>query len=851
MPSCSATTEKILFISFDNDFFLHTEGNIVAIKYNLLNDLFYELGSELVFLAKSELSTDKAALITDFRVDRPTEFESFSKNLLRTITAKLFGANIDSETTIIIDLPESYIEWLKYNSNTEYNAIGKRIFSSSEHSVHIGMDDLVEYVEKFLNSDVRRAIESDSSIKGFTLEPTSNQLSKLAEVVRSFRNDLIFFPYSDAHIQCKLGLAYYNGVGVEKNIEKCIPFLLNAMEMGDAEATNKIGYLYQTGKGIPKDEAKAIQCYKQAGDQGFVRGYANLGYCLHHGIGTPIDYVQAVSYYLKGAEVGITFAQANLANIYYEGLLGQPNYEEAFKWYMEVAKGNNSYEQYKAGKMLCEGKGTSIDVPRGLDLLKKSALGGNTDATLFYAREVSKTSNLSAIREAFDLLKNCESNKRYTERNPEIFFIQGELLYNFLSDDPDDAIQELKYAQNLKYEPATKLLEEIERTEEEKRRVVEQRFSNKMENLMKKAVYSSEEERFLEGQVDEEALEGCSCYPPKEWEKQFITKDKYGVEYNHQYHRLVSAKRSIFNWHLQVLNDDTRMMASINHIMNEFHGIKDDYLDETHYAVEEGTEIICRGAFEYCGMQTLSLPNTLKQIGDLPGKLTSLTIPLSVEEIYVDALGRKKSPKTITILNGNIRVVWENYDGREELSPQNENNWVYDDLFNRCDGLDKIYIPAGTRKRFSSMFPSVKDKLEEIPDPEASSSTKGNKREVKVPTTVSSHTQNESKSITTPNRRASGTTERKSTQSKKPKDVTTPIEDKTSSKREESGEIKPTRKTNHNMSKNAGTTKSGIRKKATQTKRITETEKKDRSSSNINNTQEKQSFFSKLKNFFK
>lgn len=859
---------KTLFISFDTDLPLHTEGNIVVLKHDLLNDLFYELGSELTFLSKSELSTDKNALIADFKNDCPEEFKTFSQDLLKITTKKLLEEDSKSESQIRVDLPETYIEWLKYHPNPEYQTIGR---IENLLYIDIATDDLTEYVTKFLNTIVKKAIETDLSIEKFTFVEAINEDADYIKQIMSLRNNLAYEPYDGSWIQCEVAAAYWNGIGATKDIPKSLTHYLRATEHGNGIAANWLGWCYQTGNGIEKDEVKALEYYKKGSELGNINSDANLGYCYHLGVGTPVDYGQAVNYYQKGAEGGITFAQVNLANIYYDGHIGSPNYKEAFKWYYQGAQGDNNYAQYKAGEMLINGLGVTIDIPKGMSLLKKSALGGNVNASLLYAREICKTSDLKAIQETVEILDNCENGKQFQNKNPEVFYVEGEIIYKYFGKDSiDDAIQKLTYAQDLGYEPAGSLINQIKQEEQEEEERKERRFNQKMEGLMKKAFYTQHEVDFLEGNVGEEELIGCMVSYPKDWETDYIISDKFGVEYNQKFHRLLSAKKSIFNWfyrrHLltkaeEYIKERDKATNPTYIEMQAEEEVKKKYFEKSpyfgfenddRYDIAEGTEIICNNAFENCSyIRSISIPSTVKSIGQYAlrglNNISNLVVPKSVEEIGVDALG--ESLKTVTILNGNIRVICTSDEDGRVMVPCDENR--IDNLFKGCRKLERVFVPKGFKDRFASMFPSVKGKLEEMPDPQTSSSAKQEGREDEAPVIDSSHNRNESKPNTTPKSGASCMKETKSSQSKKSKKGTTSKEDKTKSPKKESGEIVPTQKTNHASSKSSGTPKSDVRKKTTTTKKAIETEKNDEASSDIKETQEKQSFFSKLKNFFK
>lgn len=859
---------KTLFISFDADFPLYTEGNIVVLKHDLLNDLFYELGSELVFMSKSEVSTDKTALIADFKEDRPEEFKAFTRYLLKKASEELLEGNLESDSQIRFDLPESYIEWLKYHPNPEYHTIGRM---GDLHYIDIATEDLVEYVNKFLITVVGKEIENDLTIQKFTFVEAVNNDVNFRDVITSLRDNLTYEPYDGSWVQCEVAAAYWNGIGAAKDIPKSFHHYRRAAEKGNGIAANWLGWCYQSGNGIEKDEVKAFEYYKRGSELGNINADANLGYCYHLGIGTPIDSEKAVIYYLKGAKENITFAQVNLANIYYEGLVGFPNYEEAFKWYYKGAQGNNNYAQYKAGEMLINGLGTTIDILNGLNLLKQSALGDNVNAALLYAREICKKSDMKAILDAVEILDNCEYGKLMKDKNPEVFYLKGEIIYKYFGKDSiDRAIQELEYAQELGYEPARVLTDQIKQEQQEEREEKERLFTIKMDSLMKKAFYTQYEIDFLEGRVEEEELAGCPPFIcPQEWEENFIITDEYGVKYNSKFHRLLTADRSIFNtvYRRHLLMDAEQNIekrdAATNPVYIKMHAeyevkkkffkessiLPETFENDDRYDIVEGTEIICCSAFDECPyIKSISIPSTVKSIGEnaLRGlNISDLIIPKSVVEIGVDALCG--TLKTITILNGNIRVICTSDEDGRVMIPCDETR--IDDLFNGCRNLERVFVPKGFKDRFASMFPSVKDKLEEITDSQTSA-VPYEKREGYTSTSVSSRTQNKS-GVNTPSKKTtSKTAVSKSSQSKKPKVVSTMETGNTESQMKGSETVTKHKKTPVSA-KSSGATESSKRKKTTSPKKINEAGNNARSSNDINDPQEKSSFFTRLKNIFK
>ena len=76
----------------------------------------------------------------------------------------------------------------------------------------------------------------------------------------------------DPLAQVYLGLAYYNGHGVEENDIVAFTWFWRAAEQGDAEGQYQLAYMYTYGFGIPEGEpdpeGKAVEWYERAAQQG-------------------------------------------------------------------------------------------------------------------------------------------------------------------------------------------------------------------------------------------------------------------------------------------------------------------------------------------------------------------------------------------------------------------------------------------------------------------------------------------------------------------------------------------------------------------------------------------------------
>ena len=79
--------------------------------------------------------------------------------------------------------------------------------------------------------------------------------------------------------QKNVGAAYWNGDGVEKNLEECVFWYELAANGGDAQAQFATGWFLMTGTGVPKDERKGLKWIHKATFQGFQPA---IDYCKEH-----------------------------------------------------------------------------------------------------------------------------------------------------------------------------------------------------------------------------------------------------------------------------------------------------------------------------------------------------------------------------------------------------------------------------------------------------------------------------------------------------------------------------------------------------------------------------------------
>lgn len=110
----------------------------------------------------------------------------------------------------------------------------------------------------------------------------------------------------EAEEHWRLGMAYYNGDGVEQDDDQAFYWFQKAAEQGHPEAQNMLGDCYNFGLflKVNEDENQAFFWYQKAAEQGNSNSQCNLGYCYANGTGVEQDHKQAVYWFKKAAEQG-------------------------------------------------------------------------------------------------------------------------------------------------------------------------------------------------------------------------------------------------------------------------------------------------------------------------------------------------------------------------------------------------------------------------------------------------------------------------------------------------------------------------------------------------------------------
>ncbi|MCK5684505.1 sel1 repeat family protein [bacterium] len=179
-----------------------------------------------------------------------------------------------------------------------------------------------------------------------------------------------------------LGLIYYKGQHIKRNIPLAIKWFKKAAEKGFAESMRYTGYIFEHGiGGYKKNYKKAMKWYKKAAIIGHVESQAYLGRLYETGKASSTDYTTAYIWYKQSADGGSPLAQYYLGCLYYRGAEVPQNYEKAYEWIEKSMNQGYIPSHIKLSEMNFHGKGTRKNIEKAKKLILK-AYSKNTDRNL-------------------------------------------------------------------------------------------------------------------------------------------------------------------------------------------------------------------------------------------------------------------------------------------------------------------------------------------------------------------------------------------------------------------------------------------------------------------------------------
>lgn len=195
-----------------------------------------------------------------------------------------------------------------------------------------------------------------------------------------------------------LGLLYWKGFGVPKDIDEAMKWLKRASSNGSYYAREELKKIEKTG--LPQvDEYKmgydaymqkkfteSVNWFTKSAAKGNIEAMFGLGLIYQNGGGTeiPVNEKEAAGWYTKAADKGHIKAMNNLGELYFTKE-GMHDYKLALEWLTKAANGGFPNAMYNIGVIYDEGLGVAIQMEEAYNWFKKAA-----DKGLELAKEAVK-----------------------------------------------------------------------------------------------------------------------------------------------------------------------------------------------------------------------------------------------------------------------------------------------------------------------------------------------------------------------------------------------------------------------------------------------------------------------------
>jgi len=108
----------------------------------------------------------------------------------------------------------------------------------------------------------------------------------------------------DAKAQYQLGMAYFKGIGIERDPQLALRWIEKAAEQGYGEAQYTLGAMHHGGRGALQSFPLAYKWFERAAQQNHAEAQFSLGVMYRNGQGIPLDKSKAYIWFNLAAAQG-------------------------------------------------------------------------------------------------------------------------------------------------------------------------------------------------------------------------------------------------------------------------------------------------------------------------------------------------------------------------------------------------------------------------------------------------------------------------------------------------------------------------------------------------------------------
>eukprot|EP00204_Picochlorum_oklahomense_P001255 CAMPEP_0118801382 /NCGR_PEP_ID=MMETSP1161-20130426/2956_1 /TAXON_ID=249345 /ORGANISM="Picochlorum oklahomensis, Strain CCMP2329" /LENGTH=776 /DNA_ID=CAMNT_0006729307 /DNA_START=180 /DNA_END=2510 /DNA_ORIENTATION=+ len=185
------------------------------------------------------------------------------------------------------------------------------------------------------------------------------------------------------HAEAARAVAHLLTHGEEQNLISALDYLLQAAEMGDADAMAHVGHAYANGIAVAQNNATARSWFTKAAEKGHPSGLFGLGLMHLTGQGSQVDHILAAKYFKRSIDIKQDWIGKSDA-YFYAGLVRLHGWgvtrdvSLASQYFQTASKGGNLLASYNLAVLHLTGtSASSADACEdAVKLLKKVAERG-------------------------------------------------------------------------------------------------------------------------------------------------------------------------------------------------------------------------------------------------------------------------------------------------------------------------------------------------------------------------------------------------------------------------------------------------------------------------------------------
>ena len=166
----------------------------------------------------------------------------------------------------------------------------------------------------------------------------------------------------------ELGVKYYFGRGVPKDMAEAVKWFRMAGSAGHVRACGQLGFIYASGKpGVPASDGEACAWMEQAAVLGDMNAAYNLGHMLSNGRGpNGVDGPGALKWLSKPAARGDAKSMNAIGRLYHAGIGMERDWVEAVKHYEAAVEAGHDTAAWNL-KIMYEHGGHGLEADEALE----------------------------------------------------------------------------------------------------------------------------------------------------------------------------------------------------------------------------------------------------------------------------------------------------------------------------------------------------------------------------------------------------------------------------------------------------------------------------------------------------